>query len=108
MLFNIYSLRLSLALQLGLILVVCLVRVRKGYEHFGLPKYFWVAEHKWEEKEPPTNKEMMALLEKTETPRFFRAGRNFDYSNTGYFVLAALVEKISGLSYSEFVKKNIF
>lgn len=74
----------------------------------GLPKYFWVAEHKWEEKEPPTNKEMMSLLEVTDTPRFFSAGKNFDYSNTGYFVLASIVEKISGLKYAEFVKQNIF
>ena len=74
----------------------------------GLPKYFWVAEHKWEEKEPPSNAEMMALLEKTETPRFFRAGRNFDYSNTGYFVLASIVEKISGMAYADFVAQNIF
>lgn len=74
----------------------------------GLPKYFWVAEHKWEEKLPPSNSEMMALLEKTDTPRFFSAGRNFDYSNTGYFVLASIVEKISGLQYADFIKQNIF
>jgi CubicO group peptidase (beta-lactamase class C family) len=74
----------------------------------GLPKYFWVAEHKWEEKEPPSNAEMMALLETTDTPRFFRAGRNFDYSNTGYFVLASIVEKISGMAYADFVTYNIF
>ena len=74
----------------------------------GLPKYFWVAEHKWKEKTPPTNSEMMALLEKTGTPRFFSAGKNFDYSNTGYFVLASIIEKISGLRYAEFLKHNIF
>lgn len=74
----------------------------------GLPKYFWVAEHKWEEKDPPSNYEMMELLETTNTPRFFRAGRNFDYSNTGYFVLASIVEKITGLTYADFVKHNIF
>lgn len=74
----------------------------------GLPNYFWVAEHKWQGKLPPTNSEMMALLEKTDTPRFFRAGRNFDYSNTGYFVLASIVEKISGMTYADFVAQNIF
>lgn len=74
----------------------------------GLPKYFWIAEHKWEEKNPPSNSEMMALLEKTDTPRFFSAGKNFDYSNTGYFVLASIVEKVSGLRYADFIKQNIF
>jgi CubicO group peptidase (beta-lactamase class C family) len=40
--------------------------------------------------------------------RYFKPGRNFDYSNTGYFVLASIVEKVSGLSFSAFAKKNIF
>jgi CubicO group peptidase (beta-lactamase class C family) len=40
--------------------------------------------------------------------RFFKLGRNFDYSNTGYFVLASIVEKISRTSFSSFLKQNIF
>ncbi len=74
----------------------------------GLPKYFWVAEHKWEQEKAPTNSEMMALLESSNVQRYFKPGRNFDYSNTGYFVLASIVEKVSGTSFSAFVKKNIF
>jgi len=74
----------------------------------GLPKYFWVAEHKWEQEKAPTNSEMMALLESSNVQRYFKPGRNFDYSNTGYFVLASIVEKVSGTSFSDFVKKNIF
>lgn len=74
----------------------------------GLPKYFWVAEHKWHQKKAPTNTEMMELLESSNVQRFFKPGRNFDYSNTGYFVLASIVEKISGTSFSSFLKTNIF
>ena len=74
----------------------------------GLPKYFWVAEHKWQQEKAPTNTEMMALLTTSNVQRFFKPGRNFDYSNTGYFVLASVVEKVSGTSFSTFVKKNIF
>lgn len=74
----------------------------------GLPKYFWVAEHKWEQEKAPTNSEMMALLESSNVQRYFKPGRNFDYSNTGYIVLASIVEKVSGTSFSAFVKKNIF
>jgi CubicO group peptidase (beta-lactamase class C family) len=50
----------------------------------------------------------MALLESSKAQRYFKPGRNFDYSNTGYFVLASIVEKVSGSSFSTFVKKNIF
>jgi len=74
----------------------------------GLPKYFWVAEHKWKQKKAPTNSEMMALLESSKVQRFYKPGRNFDYSNTGYLVLASIVEKVSGTSFSAFVKQNIF
>ena len=76
----------------------------------GLPKYFWVAEHEWTKKTPPSNNEMMTFLESNSSTAsmFFRPGRNFDYSNTGYFVLASIIEKISGIRFSEFLEKNIF
>ena len=74
----------------------------------GLPKYFWVAEHKWKKEKAPTNSEMMDLFASSDVQRFFKPGRNFDYSNTGYLVLASIVEKVSGSSFSTFVKRNIF
>lgn len=74
----------------------------------GLPKYFWIAEHKWEQEKAPTNSELMDLMVNSDVERFFRPGRNFDYSNTGYFVLASLVEKVSGLSFGEFMEEEIF
>ncbi|MFT6192317.1 serine hydrolase [Polaribacter sp.] len=49
----------------------------------------------------------MELLTTSNVLRFFKLGRNFDYSNTGYFVLASIVEKISRTSFSSFLKQNI-
>ena len=74
----------------------------------GLPNYFWIAEHQWEEDKPPTNSEMMTFLESTNVYSFFKPGRNFDYSNTGYFVLASIIEKVSGISFADFIKQHIF
>jgi CubicO group peptidase (beta-lactamase class C family) len=74
----------------------------------GLPKYFWVTDNKWKQEKAPTNSEMMQLLDSVNVQRFFTPGQKFDYSNTGYFVLASIVEKVSGLSFSDFMKKNIF
>jgi CubicO group peptidase (beta-lactamase class C family) len=74
----------------------------------GLPNYFWLAEHEWEQEHPPTNSEMMELLASSKVQRFFKPGRNFDYSNTGYFVLASIVEKISGTSFRTFLNTFIF
>ena len=74
----------------------------------GLSKYFWLAEHKWNKEKAPVNSEMMNLISEHNLPLFFKPGSRFDYSNTGYFVLASLVEKISNKDYSEFLETNIF
>jgi len=74
----------------------------------GLPKYFWLAEHKWQKETPPENSEVMDLIAEYKLPLFFSPGRNFDYSNTGYFVLASIVEKISGDDFGNFIETNIF
>lgn len=74
----------------------------------GLPKYFWIAENLWEEDKAPNNNEMMKFLETTNVSTFFSPGRRFDYSNTGYFVLASLIEEITDMSYSKFLETNIF
>jgi len=41
-------------------------------------------------------------------PLDFEPGSRFSYSNTGYFVLGAIIEKLGGLSYGAFVTENIF
>ncbi len=85
------------------------VTVRHLLNHTsGLPKYFWLAEHKWDKEHAPSNAEMMELLSKEKLNPFFRPGVNFDYSNTGYFVLSAIVEKVSGQRFADFVDREIF
>lgn len=39
---------------------------------------------------------------------YFTPGSHFRYSNSGYAMLALLVEKLSGQSFAEFLKENIF
>jgi len=41
-------------------------------------------------------------------PLEFMPGTAFNYSNSGYFLLGALIEKVSGLSYAKFVEQRIF
>jgi D-alanyl-D-alanine carboxypeptidase len=41
-------------------------------------------------------------------PLAFEPGERHEYSNGGYIVLAAIIEKISGMTFSEYVRKNIF
>ncbi|WP_434023302.1 serine hydrolase domain-containing protein [Lutimonas sp.] len=85
------------------------VTIRQLLNHTsGLPKYFWLAEHKWMEDHAPSNEEMMEMIGKHDVQRFFSPGANFDYSNTGYFVLASIVEKVSGDYFGDFVDNHIF
>jgi CubicO group peptidase (beta-lactamase class C family) len=41
-------------------------------------------------------------------PLEFEPGQKFNYSNSGYILLTSIIEKISGMSYAEFISKNIF
>ncbi len=43
-----------------------------------------------------------------DAPLRFKPGEEFGYSNAGYSLLAAVIEKVSGQSYEEFMNKNIF
>ena len=38
----------------------------------------------------------------------FAPGEKFQYSNSGYIVLGAIIEKISGQNYYDYVRENIF
>ena len=50
--------------------------------------------------------EIIALFEKE--PFDFEPGEKWAYSNSGYVLLGAIIEKVSGESYASFVENNIF
>ena len=54
-----------------------------------------------------TNKDVLSALVKQDTLQF-TPGDKFQYSNSGYILLALIIEKVSGMPYSTFLKKNIF
>ncbi len=39
---------------------------------------------------------------------YFKPGTKFQYSNTGYCLLALVIEKVSGISYNDYMQQNIF
>ncbi len=41
-------------------------------------------------------------------PLLCEPGEKWNYSNYGYYLLACIIENVSGISYDEFLKKNIF
>jgi CubicO group peptidase (beta-lactamase class C family) len=51
-------------------------------------------------------RELVALIESQ--PLDFSPGTKWNYSNTGYILLGILIEKLSGQTYADFLKRNIF
>ncbi len=78
----------------------------------GIPDYFddadWFIKIWKEEKRVPGNDEILRFLRETKAKPYFAPGEGLHYSNTGYNLLALLVEKLSGVPYEEFLQKNIF
>jgi CubicO group peptidase (beta-lactamase class C family) len=41
-------------------------------------------------------------------PLEFEPGTAYKYNNSGYFLLGAIIEKVSGETYAKFVEKRLF
>lgn len=55
----------------------------------------------------PSSQEIIALLARAGALRFV-PGERYEYSNSGYVVLAQIVEKAAGLSFPQFLKSTVF
>ncbi len=89
------------------------VTVRHLLNHTGgVPDYFddadWFIKIWKEEHRVPGNDEIVRFLLETKCKPEFAPGEKFSYSNTGYNLLALLVERVSGVPYEDFLQKNIF
>ncbi|MDO9276048.1 MAG: serine hydrolase domain-containing protein [Lutibacter sp.] len=74
----------------------------------GLPNYMYAAEKNWKSKTPPDNIAMLSLMNKLKMQPYFKPGDRFDYSNTGYFILASIVSKVSNQNLSDFLDNRFF
>lgn len=48
------------------------------------------------------------FAELNELPLYAEPGKSFDYANVGYYLLAQLIQNVSGMSYAEYVQKKMF
>jgi CubicO group peptidase (beta-lactamase class C family) len=72
----------------------------------GVPSYTDDPSYRKKMMMPETVKSMIARFR--DKPLDFKPGERFHYSNSGYFLLGAIIEKVSGKTYEAFLKEAIF
>lgn len=85
------------------------ITVKQLLQHTsGLQNYMYFVDHQWEDGKPITNEDVLKLINDNNPQLNFRPGRRHLYNNTGYAMLALLVERVSGKQFYEFLKDEIF
>lgn len=74
----------------------------------GLQNYMYFVDHFWEDGKPITNEDVLKLINDHDPRLNFRPGRRHQYNNTGYAILALLVERVSGKPFYQFLEDEIF
>lgn len=77
----------------------------------GLPNYMYFADEVWEEKYGDgaiSNMEVIRLMTIHQPMKYYKPDRRYNYSNTNYCILAAIIEKVTGFPYEMFIKSQIF
>lgn len=71
----------------------------------GIPNYIMLKKQiKWGERHTP-----QGILQIVKNYKLkFPVGEKWSYSNTNYLILGLIIEKVSGMSYHQYVKNNIF
>jgi CubicO group peptidase (beta-lactamase class C family) len=85
------------------------VTIRQLLHHTsGIPDHMELAEDDWDSGKVLTCDDAIALLARHRPRAQFAPGARFDYSNTGYVLLGEIVTRASGLSFPDFMEREIF
>jgi CubicO group peptidase (beta-lactamase class C family) len=76
----------------------------------GMPNYvYFVPNSKtWDQKKSVTNQDVLNLLYTDKPARSFPPDTRFSYSNTNFVLLAMIIEKLSGMSFPQYMKLKYF
>lgn len=74
----------------------------------GIPEYFKFKYTVYGGSAFVDNEHLLRVLEERKYAKIFPTGTKFEYINTNYAILAALVAKVSGMPFEEYVHENIF
>lgn len=75
----------------------------------GLSNYTYFSDELWSDRRVPiTNEDVLNLMEVHKPQVYYQPNTHFDYSNTGYALLASIAEKASGVPFATFLQEEIF
>lgn len=74
----------------------------------GLPDYMPMMDTIWNKSKIATNNDIINIFSEYKPKVLFEPNSKHEYSNTGYALLATIIERVSGLTYAEFLKEYIF
>ena len=75
----------------------------------GLPNYMYFCDqYHCEPTTPVSNQDVLSMMKQYKPAPYRRPDSKHQYSNTGYLILGSIIEKVSGISYKEFVESHIF
>ncbi len=72
----------------------------------GIPNVNDFPDYDAKSKFSHTTSDLVALFK--DKPTMFEPGERYSYSNSNYNLLAYIIEHVSGMSYGEFLQKNVF
>ena len=75
----------------------------------GLPRYESLADAKWpDRKKPFLNEDMIKYYAIHKPDPYFKPDNGFNYSNVNYALLASIIERMSVMSFADYMKAKIF
>lgn len=74
----------------------------------GLPDYMGLLDSLFDKSKIATNNDIINLFKENNPAIHFEPNTKFEYSNTGYAILASIIEKISGTTFADYLNLNIF
>ena len=85
------------------------ITIRNLLNHTGgLPDYMEIMDSTFDKNKIATNKDIISTFAKLKPQVLFEPETKWEYSNTGYAILASIIEKISGMTYGDYLVKAIF
>ncbi|MES2730552.1 MAG: serine hydrolase domain-containing protein [Bacteroidota bacterium] len=85
------------------------ISIRNLLQHtIGLPDYEKLIDSLLDKRKVATNAAVVSIFARHHPKVSFEPNSTYQYCNTGYALLATIIERISGMTYQTFMKTNVF